>query len=215
MEAKALQLIVGLGNPGAKYARTRHNLGIEVLQAFAKKWNFSFKEESKFHGFFAKGNYKGENLLLLFPLTYMNESGRAVQKVIQYFKIAPEEILVACDDIAFPLGELKLKSQGSHGGHNGLRSIESALSSRSYPRLRLGIGQKGGPSLTSHVLGKFSLEESEDLKKAINSGVWAIEACLDLPIAKAMSKINEKVSKKEKRVKNKDVSSDEETQEEQ
>ena len=209
-----MQLIVGLGNPGAEYAQTRHNLGVEVVQAFAKKWNFSFKKENKFHGLFAKGSYKGENLLLLFPLTYMNESGRAVQKVIQYFKVAPQEVLIACDDIAFPLGELKLKSQGSHGGHNGLRSIEQELGSRSYLRLRLGIGQKGGPSLADHVLGKFSQSESEKLKLVIDKGVWALETCLDQSVDKAMNLVNEKAGDKEKREKNKEAPLKKEAQEE-
>ncbi len=193
-----IQLVVGLQNPGAQYQLTRHNLGGEVLQAFAKKWGFSFQKEKKFLGLFAKGNFSGRSLCLLLPETYMNLSGRSLQKVAHFYKMEPENILVACDDTAFPLGSVRLRSQGSHGGHNGLLSVEEALQTRSYPRLRVGIGQSQGPTLSAYVLQRFKATEEEAYKLALEQGTWALEQALEKPFDLAMNVVNAPLDKNRK-----------------
>src|SRR5258708_5742010 len=133
-------LIVGLGNPGREYALTRHNMGYLIVQAFAKAQEWNFKEEMYFEAHVAKGTIEGIKVQLLLPTTYMNLSGRSVQRYVEFYKIPVEGLIVVVDDVALDFGQLRLRTMGSPGGHNGLKSIQYALGTHHYKRLRIGIG---------------------------------------------------------------------------
>jgi PTH1 family peptidyl-tRNA hydrolase len=191
------KLIVGLGNPGSEYKQTRHNVGFLVLDALAESLGWEFRQEKKFFGNFAKGPCEGGTLFLLQPMTYMNESGRAVRKMIDYYKISQEEVFVVCDDVVLALGELRLRTHGSAGGHNGLKSIQAHLGTQHYPRLRIGVGDREHGSLSGHVLGRFSSEEKQALPDLIKRGKetlsqWAKGERLEL----LMNVINRKTKAK-------------------
>ena len=171
-------LIVGLGNPGKKYDLTRHNFGQMVLYAFAEKHHFSFKKEREFKGEIARGRWKEERVLLLFPTTYMNLSGQAVRKTVSFYKIPIEDLLIISDDAALPFGTLRSRNSGSAGGHNGLKSIEESLGTRDYPRLKLGVGEATVGLLEDHVLSPFTKEEQEKLPEMITQGVRYLEEWL-------------------------------------
>ncbi|MEM8602816.1 MAG: aminoacyl-tRNA hydrolase, partial [Cyanobacteria bacterium P01_H01_bin.121] len=135
------QLIVGLGNPGKKYAGTRHNIGFDVVDAFAQVVQADFAEESRFQGYFAETRLPNSNKLrLLKPNTYMNRSGQAIHAVVHWFKLQPESVLVVYDEMDLPLGRLRLRLNGSAGGHNGMKSAIAHLGTQNFPRLRVGIG---------------------------------------------------------------------------
>jgi peptidyl-tRNA hydrolase, PTH1 family len=171
-------LIVGLGNPGKKYAFTRHNFGQMVLYAFAEKHHFSFKKEREFKSEVAKGTWKEGKLFLLFPTTYMNLSGQAVRKTVDFYKISLEDILIISDDAALPFGTHRFRSSGSSGGHNGLKSIEEALGTQNYQRLKLGVGEPLVGFLEDYVLSPFTKEEQEKLPEMITQGVTFLEEWL-------------------------------------
>ena len=140
----AIRLIAGLGNPGPQYARTRHNVGAVWLDALAARFGIRLAEERKFKGLLGRGDILGRDVRLLFPTTYMNLSGEAVGAVSRFYKIAPDELLVAYDEVAFPVGVSRLKKDGGHNGHNGLKSIIAALANaRDFKRLRIGVGHPG------------------------------------------------------------------------
>lgn len=169
---QAIKLIVGLGNPGSEYEHTRHNAGAIFVEALAQHHHNPLKPEKKFHGHYAKIQIsdQGQDVHLLFPATFMNRSGQAVQAIAQFYKIAPEEILVAHDELDIPAGALKLKQGGGHGGQNGLRDIIDKLGgNKNFSRLRLGIGHPGHASkVTGHVLGKLGKQESQQLSDTID-----------------------------------------------
>ncbi|MCK4935124.1 MAG: aminoacyl-tRNA hydrolase [Simkaniaceae bacterium] len=168
-------LIVGLGNPGKKYSYTRHNLGFLIVDAFAAKYDCDFRTERDRQGSIAKGVIHQKNVLLLKPLTFMNESGRALKSCMDYYKILVSDVLVISDDISIPFGSLKMRSQGGTGGHNGLKSVQAHLNTQEYPRLRVGIGDRIYGDLSSHVLSKFNDREMLDLPKIINAGVEMLD----------------------------------------
>lgn len=170
-------LFVGLGNVGAEYERTRHNIGFEVVRALAERWRLKWKKETKFMGWVASGSWGQKNVQLLLPATYMNESGRAVGAYSRFLSLPPQEVLVISDDADLPFGTLRLRATGSHGGHNGLRSVIEHLGTKEFPRLRVGIGRQEG-DLIAHVLGPFSFEESQHLKEVIDRAADACEAYL-------------------------------------
>lgn len=151
-------MIVGLGNPGPKYAATRHNVGFGVVDVLASRWDVSLATE-KFHGWFATGEIGGERVVLLKPTTFMNRSGRAVLAAGRFYKLEPDQLLVISDDLALPLGRLRLRPGGSAGGHKGLQDIIDRLGTDAWCRLRIGIGEAlGGP--TDYVLSRFDEEEA-------------------------------------------------------
>ena len=152
-------LIVGLGNPGKPYRGTRHNIGFEFLDLIAKKFGVQFQKNLKLQAETAELDIEGQRCLLLKPQTFMNLSGNSVALAVRYHPVELEHVLVVADDVAIDLGELRLRAKGSSGGHNGLESIEEALQTRDYPRLRLGVGDRIEGDLSSHVLGKFLKEE--------------------------------------------------------
>lgn len=174
---QSIKLIVGLGNPGPEYEQTRHNAGAIFLEELARQSHVTLKPEKKFHGLYAKAHLSGNDVHLLFPTTFMNRSGQAVQAICQFYKIAPEEILVAHDELDIPEGTMKLKQGGGHGGQNGLRDIIAKLGgNKNFARLRLGIGHPGHASkVTGHVLGKLGKKEGAQLQFIID------EACRYLP----------------------------------
>lgn len=189
------QVIVGLGNPGAKYDRTRHNIGFDVINALAQTWQIPLAENRKFHGIFGEGLGAGmTKVRLLKPLTYMNHSGQAIRSVLDWYKVPPEAVLVIYDDMDLPVGKLRLRLSGSAGGHNGMKSTISHLGTQAFPRLRLGIGSAKevhpDQDTVSHVLGRFSPAETPVVADVIQLAVQAVETSLRQGVEKAMSLYN-------------------------
>lgn len=170
--AARVKLIAGLGNPGGEYEATRHNVGFLFVDAAAVACGGQFRRESKFHGEVCKIAVGGDEVWLLKPATFMNRSGQAIAALAAYYKIAPTDILVVHDELDLPVGVVKLKSGGGHGGHNGLRSSIEQLGSNGFLRLRLGIGHPGDKSqVTNHVLKRPSQEEVAELETGIEAAL--------------------------------------------
>lgn len=165
------KLIIGLGNPGKKYANTRHNIGFMCLDAFAKKNGLVFKLDKKMNGEIAEIMTEGNKTVFLKPSTYMNLSGDAVSKVMQYYKIALEDILVIYDDLDLNTGRFRLREKGSAGGHNGMKSIIGHVKSQEFKRLRIGISKRSERDTIDHVLGQFGKDELKDIDIAIEHAI--------------------------------------------
>jgi len=186
-----LYLIVGLGNPGSDYARTRHNAGFLVLERLAEQWRISWSYEKKFQARLARGDRGEKRIVLCEPQTYMNSSGEAVGAVRDFYRVSPPQVLVVVDDADLPLGQLRLRPGGSSGGHHGLESIEQHLGTRDYPRLRVGIGRQDGQrQITGHVLGRFGSTEIELIDKVLTVAAAQAETWLEAGIQKAMNQFN-------------------------
>src|SRR6266480_5415519 len=185
-------LIVGLGNPGAGYSRTRHNAGFMAVERLAGRRLAKWALDDKFAARLAQVEHEDRRLMLCQPQTYMNQSGEAVGKLAEYFRVPPGKLVVVVDDADLPLGEIRLRPQGSSGGHHGLESIEQRLGTREYARLRIGIGRTASAvrEITDHVLGRFSAEEAALLKKVLDRAGDQVECWLCDGIAKAMSQFN-------------------------
>jgi PTH1 family peptidyl-tRNA hydrolase len=171
------KLIVGLANPGAKYARTRHNVGAWLVEALASDKELDWKLESKFHGLIAQFTHKENPIRLLIPTTYMNLSGQAVQAMAQFYRIDPTEILVVHDELDLDAGVARLKFDGGHGGHNGLRNIFEKLGSSKFYRIRIGIGKPQTQQSTVDFVLQPPLSEEKDL---INSAIERAEKIIPL-----------------------------------
>jgi PTH1 family peptidyl-tRNA hydrolase len=191
-----MKLVVGLGNPGSEYDGTRHNIGFEVLDRFAKKLGWSEIAKKRFDGLTLDGNVElsttgMEKVLLLKPLTYMNLSGKSAQAAMSFYQLTPKDIVIVLDDLALPCGRLRLRGSGSSGGHNGLKDIERALGTSEYPRLRIGI-DPAPPRIAGkdYVLGRFSTEQRKLLEPAIDRACGAIVTWMDKGIETAMSQFN-------------------------
>ncbi len=169
-------LIVGLGNPGEKYDRTRHNVGFSMIDALAKKLSVSVKN-ARYHALIGECEIGGVRAVLMKPQTFMNNSGEAVGECARYYKIPPERVLVLCDDISFAPGRMRIRRRGSAGGHNGLKSIIAHLSSEDFPRIKLGVGNKPSPDydLADWVLSRFSKEDEAALGAMTENVLSAIE----------------------------------------
>jgi len=167
------RLVVGLGNPGGEYARTRHNAGFMLADRLAARWRAGWRQEARFQAQLAEGAERGVRCLLCKPQTYMNASGTAVAAVAAYYRIEAVSVLVLVDDADLPLGALRMRADGGSGGHHGLESIESHLGSRAYARLRLGIGRRpeAGRQITGHVLGRFGDDETDMLGRVLDRAV--------------------------------------------
>ena len=184
-------LIVGLGNPGNEYAHTRHNIGFDVVYAFAIKHGGIFKAERL--AYLAEVKWKGKVFVCICPTTFMNLSGKAVKYWMDKEKIPSEHILVIVDEVALPLTKLRLRPSGSDGGHNGLKSIHESLATTEYPRLRFGIGNNYPKGMQSEfVLGKWYKEEESLIKLKIESAVGTIETFGTAGITVAMNQVNNK-----------------------
>jgi PTH1 family peptidyl-tRNA hydrolase len=190
-----LHLIVGLGNPGAEYAGTRHNAGFMLVEKLAAQWKIGWANERKFVARVAKGEAWGKRVLLTEPQTFMNLSGETVGALVNFYQVPLANIMVAVDDADLPLGEIRLRPGGGCGGHHGLESVEMHLASREYARLRIGIGRRDGlRQITGHVLGRFAADESAVLEKVLVRAASQIECWLNAGIQKAMSQFNGNVS---------------------
>jgi PTH1 family peptidyl-tRNA hydrolase len=188
---KPIKLIVGLGNPGVKYAQTRHNVGFDFIDALCDKYGLSLKENNKFFGIADKVNIAGHNIWLLKPQTYMNLSGKSVASLANFYKFNIDEILVVYDELDLPVGSSKLKKGGGHGGHNGLRDIIAATGSKDFNRLRLGIGHPGHKSqVVSWVLNRASVDDEIDIDRAISKSIDVVEYLLDGEFQKAMNQLH-------------------------
>lgn len=183
------RLVAGLGNPGKDYDRTRHNVGFLVLDELARRAGAPFTHEPKWNADLARAG----GVTFMKPMTFMNLSGEAVGDFNRFYKIAPEDTLVVLDDVALPLGRLRLRGTGSDGGHNGLASVQAHLGTERIPRLRIGIG---GPksSLVGHVLGKFSTEENTVLAQTVSRAADAVEFAQANGFEAAMNRFNTKES---------------------
>lgn len=170
--SNAIALIAGLGNPGQQYQHNRHNAGAIFLDALCHKFKVELKVDKKFSGHTGSMRIDGNEIRLLFPTTYMNNSGTAVAALANYYKIAPAQILVAYDELDLALGTTRLKISGGHGGHNGIRDIISTLGTPDFVRLRIGIGHPGESSkVLNHVLGDFSRAEAELVNEEIHKAL--------------------------------------------
>jgi PTH1 family peptidyl-tRNA hydrolase len=180
-------LIVGLGNPGAEYARTRHNAGFLLVEKLAAQWKCDWANEKKFRARLAKASRNGKRVLLCEPQTFMNESGETVGPLLNFYQLPPGRLLVVVDDADLPLGMVRLRPNGSSGGHHGLESIEHHLASREFARLKIGIGRKDGlREITGHVLGRFDATESALLEKVLDRAAGQVETWLEAGNEKAM-----------------------------
>ena len=191
-----LQLLVGLGNPGDKYAGTRHNVGFMALERLAAQAGGSFKQQSKLHGLLAEVGVGARRLRLLMPQTFMNESGRSIRAALDWFDLAPSQLLVVVDDMDLPLGKLRLRASGSAGGHNGLRSTISHLGTQDFARLRIGIGAPAdNPAerrarTVGHVLGRFSAAEQPLLQAVLTEVEAGIGLIQRLGLERAGNRLN-------------------------
>lgn len=186
-----IQLVVGLGNPGPEYAQTRHNAGAFFVEALARAAGQALRPERKYHGLYARIQWHGSDLHLLIPTTYMNRSGLAVKALADFFKLQPQQILVAHDELDLPPGGVKLKRGGGHGGHNGLRDMIKHLGSNDFFRLRLGIGHPGDRNaVVNYVLGKIGKQEAEALGAAIEAAGLELSEATRGDWNKAMNRLN-------------------------
>lgn len=184
-------LIVGLGNPGSQYAKTRHNCGFRAIDILAQKLNCKV-DKAKFQGLYGQVNYEGCKLFLLKPQTFMNLSGRSVLQLSAYFNIPPQRIIVLFDDISLPPGRLRVRADGSAGGHNGIKSIISELGSQDFPRVKIGVGAKPEPErdLADWVLSSFSPAEEKNLSAALEAAADAALSVIDRGIPETANRYN-------------------------
>ncbi len=190
---KPIKLIVGLGNPGQKYAQTRHNVGFMFIDALAEKYNITLKEINKFYGLASKENLFGHSVWLLKPQTYMNLSGKSVASILNFYKFDIDETLVIYDELDLSVGTAKLKKGGGHGGHNGLRDIIAATGSKEFYRLRLGIGHPGDRNkVVSWVLNRPTPDEEISIARCIDKGLSVLPDLLDGKLEKAMKDLHTK-----------------------
>jgi PTH1 family peptidyl-tRNA hydrolase len=209
LDNQSISLIVGLGNPGLEYERTRHNIGFMAIDRLASDWSISLGKEKRFYGIFGEGRLSSRlasngKIRLIKPTTYMNVSGQSVRACADWFKCNPENILVIYDDMDLPLGKLRLRPSGSAGGHNGIKSLISHLGTQNFPRLRLGIGRgdnrssqssaaiatKANQNVTNHVLGGFTPSENKVVNEVLEITTSAVTSILADGLEKSMSLYN-------------------------
>ena len=184
-------LIAGLGNPGREYERTRHNAGFRAIDLLAEKLGCKI-DKAKFQGLYGQVNYNGGKLFLLKPQTFMNLSGRSVLQLSAYYSIPPERILVLFDDLSLPPGRLRIRAEGSAGGHNGIKSIIAEVGSQEFPRVKIGVGAKPNPEfdLAAWVLSTFSAKEEKDLRFALENAADAALTIIDKGVPEAANRYN-------------------------
>lgn len=185
-----MKCIVGLGNPGLKYRKTRHNIGFMIIDELANRFQAKLKDK-KFNGHYSIVNIKGERVLLLKPQTFMNLSGECIRPLIDYYKIDLDDILVIYDDLDLPTGKIRLRKRGGHGGHNGVRSTIDHLGTEKFKRLRFGIGRPTtAKPIVDYVLEKFSKKDLEEVNVGIQLAADACEAWLTKPFDEVMNEYN-------------------------
>jgi peptidyl-tRNA hydrolase, PTH1 family len=185
-----VKLFIGLGNPGSRFDGTRHNIGFEVIDTLSDSLNIPL-QQTKFKGIYGTGVVKGEKVFLLKPLTYMNLSGECIGPFMDYFQIPLEDMIVVYDDLDTVPGKLRLRTKGSAGGHNGIKSMIAHLGTQEFKRIRFGIGRPTNQQpVPDFVLNRFSKEESIDIEHGIDRSVKACEAFLETTFDKVMNKFN-------------------------
>lgn len=184
-----MKLIVGLGNPGKEYEKTRHNAGFRFIDKYAENKNLIFNKE-KFKGLYTEFNYNGEKLILLKPQKFMNLSGEVIKEFVSFYKINIEDILIIYDDLDTEKGKIKIKYKGSSGGHNGLKNIESHLKTQEYKRIKIGIGKKDNQNKIDYVIGKISSEELKLIDAPIKDAETIIDDYLNMTFDNFMNKYN-------------------------
>lgn len=188
-----MYIIVGLGNPDAKYQGTRHNVGFEVIDLLADKYNIAV-DTKKHRAYVGKGIIEGQKVILAKPQTYMNLSGESVHSLVDFYKVDPEdEVLVIYDDISLDVGQLRIRKKGSAGGHNGIKNIIAHLGSNVFPRIKVGVGEKPkGYDLADYVLGHFSKGEREMMEEGFAQAAEAVSMIVSGDIDRAMNLYNQK-----------------------
>lgn len=184
-------MIVGLGNPGLIYRKTRHNAGFQAVERLAECMGVRFNKRG-FSGLYGEGNQNGQRVILVKPTTYMNLSGDCVQSILHFYKVPPENLIVLYDDIDLPVGGLRIRSSGSAGTHNGMRSVLACVGSDQFPRVRIGVGSNQGDALKDYVLKKPSKAEQAQLSDAFDAAADAVKMILAGRIADAQAKYNKK-----------------------
>lgn len=185
-----MKIIAGLGNPGAKYQGTRHNVGFSVIYQLSDKYNIKVNT-GRHKALIGKGIIEGEKVILAMPQTYMNLSGEALKQLADYYKCDSDDIIVIYDDISLDVGKLRIRGKGSAGGHNGIKSIISCLGTDAFPRIKVGVGEKPpGMDLADYVLGRFSREEAPVIREAMDRASQAVAAIIGEGISFAMNKFN-------------------------
>ena len=187
-----MKLIVGLGNPGKEYAKTRHNMGFLVLDSIQQKLNLG-EWKSKFNGLFINTIINGEKVIFLKPQNYINLSGDVLIRFVRFFDIKTEDILIISDDLDLPLGIIKLKEKGTSGGHNGLKNIEKQLGTIEYKRIKIGISNDKSISTKDYVLGKPSIEEQKLINQAVENATIAAIKSLNTPFVDLMNIYNVRI----------------------
>ncbi|WP_372998407.1 aminoacyl-tRNA hydrolase [Marinobacter sp.] len=189
--AQDILMVVGLGNPGADYENTRHNAGALFVEALARSAGQTLRPEKKYHGLYARIQWQGLDLHLLNPTTFMNRSGLAIKALADFFKIQPQQILVAHDELDLPPGTAKLKKGGGHGGHNGLRDTIAHLGTNEFQRLRIGIGHPGDSRrVTGYVLGRLGKQETEELNAVIDEIMRVLPDAASGKLPAAMNRLH-------------------------
>ena len=186
MEEKSIRLVAGLGNPGAEYAHTRHNIGFMVVDLLAHEAGLTWEKSGKWDAATAKLG----NALLVKPASYMNRSGHPLHAIAQFFKISPQELLVVSDDFSLPVGRLRIRQSGGPGGHNGLESIIVQFGTEEIPRLRIGIGDAPAEGASDYVLSNFFEEEKELVRSTITRAAEAVKCAIDNGVVSAMNTFN-------------------------
>ena len=190
-----IRLVVGLGNPGPEYDKTRHNIGFELVDEMAKERDLKWRRDRKFR---AKITSTTSSLILAKPITYMNLSGNAVARLAQFHKLKPDQILVVYDDVDLPIGRLRFRANGSAGGHNGIKSIIEYLGTKEFARLKIGIGAAGGrEAMVGHVLGRFDQEEWREMQKVLAIAADGVNCALSDGLDAAMNQFNRRTEKTE------------------
>ena len=184
-------LVIGLGNPGSKYAETRHNAGFWFLDRLAESAGLSFKRSLRVHSQIARGSVLGHDCVLARPRTFMNESGRAVRAVVDYYKVGANQVLVAYDELDLPPGTARLKRGGGHGGHNGLRDIFRHTTDQDFLRLRIGIGHPGHKSaVTGYVLSRPPADQERQIRESIEDALGVMPSVLEGNLPSAMKELH-------------------------
>ena len=192
-----MRLIIGLGNPGSTYKGTRHNVGFETIDKLSYDFDIGLKNNRRFRAHTGEGRILGVRVMLVQPQTYMNLSGEAISKILAYYKLLPQDLIVVYDDTALPVGTIRVRERGSAGGQKGMINTIAMLGTDEFPRVRVGIGDKPpGFSMTDYVLSRFLREEWDDMIKGITKAGDAVQAILTEGTVKAMTLFNEKVGVK-------------------
>ncbi len=187
-----MKLIVGLGNPGMQYATTRHNIGFEVIDSLAETYNIQVNK-NKYKALIGEGRIGGERVILMKPQTFMNLSGEAIRACMDFQKLNNEDVIVIYDDISLDVGQIRIRANGSAGGHNGIKSIIAHMNTQEFPRIKVGVGQKPpGWDLANYVLGRFSEDDMKIIGPKLNDVVKAVECMVTADINKAMNLYNKK-----------------------